>query len=131
MGDNKYMKNSKHMDKIVLAILLGAVIVFVAFVKNPNIKAGGSCLFLGLAVLYISWCVYKMANQELFNFEVESKEILVDIASNGVASEYYGIYNIEVVNKLRNKLIKRNRKQLIGCIALGIIFIVVAIICFV
>lgn len=125
------MKNFKYREEMLVVILLCVAGCFAIFAKNSNIKAGVSCLFLGFAVLVISWIASKRANKELLNFEIESKEILKDLALRGQESEYFGSMDINVINKLRAKLIKQNRKQVIGCVALGIILIITAIICMV
>lgn len=125
------MRNFKYREEILVVILLFVAGCFAIFVKNPNIKAGISCLFLGFAVMVVSYIASKRANKELFNFEIESKEILKDLALRGQESEYFGVMDINAINKLRTKLIKRNRKQVISCAVLGIILIITAIICMV
>lgn len=125
------MRNFKYREEVLVLILLCVAGCFAIFAKNPNIKAGVSCLFFGFAVLDISWIVNKRASKELFNFEIESKEILKDLALRGQESEYFGSVDIDVINKLRAKLIKRNRKQVASCAVLGIILIITAIICMV
>ena len=125
------MRNFKYREETLVIILLCIAGAFAIFAKNPTAKAGVCCLFLGFAVMSIAWIVNKKASKEMFNFEIESKEILQDIALYGQESEYFGLYDISTINKLRAKLIKQNRKQLISCVVFGMILIITAIICMV
>ena len=52
-----------------------------------------------------------------------------DIATNGEDSPYYGEYNIEIINKIRAKVEKKARKQVMSCAGLGVVLIIIAIIC--
>ena len=123
------MKKLKNLEIIIIGILLCAIVVFVVFIKNVHIKAGISCLTLGIIVFIISWSVNTRSARELANFETEGYEILQDIAINGQASQFYGVYDINILNKLRTKLIKRNKKQLISCIITGVVLIICGIFC--
>lgn len=123
------MRNFKYSDEVFLGILLIIAVVLVLVANGNNVLVGCGCVALGLAILEIGWIVKKKADKEMFNFEIESHEILKDIAEKEQDSEYFGIFDIESINKLRIKLDKRNKKQIRGCVALGIILIIIGIIC--
>ena len=121
------MKEIKHLDKVLVGVLMCIAIAFGIFLKNPSVKAGIICVCLGLSVFIISWTVKQNADKELQDFEEESRLALVDIAQNGPNSQYFGIVDISVVEKLRKKLIKRNKKQLISCLAIGTFLIIASL----
>ena len=125
------MKNIKYLDKIIIGLLVCIALAFIIFAKNPSIKAGVGCLCFGFVALATSWIVKRNNDKEMFNFEVESREILIDIANNGESSKYFGVIDISTINKLRAKMIKRNRKQVISCAILGVVLIIAAFMCFV
>jgi uncharacterized membrane protein HdeD (DUF308 family) len=125
------MKKSNYGNLIIILTLILTAVLSALFVSNPDIKAGMACLCFGIAAMFGGWLVVNKSKQELEEFDASSKEILLDIAQKQEDSEYFGSFSIETSEKFRNKLIKRNRKQVSGCLILGFILIVTSIICFV
>ena len=121
-------KYKKHILMVSL-IILGAIVALINV--NKKVQGGIACICWGLAVLVMVWINKQHQGQELNEFDIESKEILEDIVANGENSPYYHFYNIEIVNKLRLKLIKKHSKQTISCTILGIVLLITAIICMV
>ena len=123
------MRNSKYGDKILVGIFVVIAVLCALLGNGTKVQAGGSCLALGIAIMCLAWVVKSIGDKQLFDFEVEGTAILKDIAEKDENSEYYGVFNFEILNKMRNKLIKRNRKQMVSCLSLGAILIIIAIIC--
>lgn len=123
------MKNLKDWTNIVIGLCLLGIIPIVVFINNPNNKAGICCLMLSVIVFVISLKTKKGANKELLQFEQESNQILQDIAINGQNSQFFGIYDINSLNKFKTTLIKRNNKQLVGCLIMGAVLVVCGIFC--
>ena len=124
-------KLNRYKKHILMAVLIIAGIATVVFVKNVKIQGGLSCLCLGLAILVAVWINRDKQNQELINFDIEANEILEDIANLGLDSKYYSYYNIDVINNLRAKMLKKHNKQTISCALLGVVLLIIAVICIV
>ena len=124
-------KLNRYKKHILMAVLIIAGIATVVFVKNVKIQGGLSCLCLGLAILVAVWINRDKQNQELINFDIEANEILEDIANLGLDSKYYSYYNIDVINNLRAKMLKKHKKQTISCALLGVVLLIIAVICIV
>ena len=67
----------------------------------------------------------------IIQFDQEAQEILKDIATRGSESEYFLYYNHDIINRLRKKFAKRQRKQLTGIAVLGVVLIITGILCIV
>ncbi len=120
---------SKYKKHILMAVLLIVGIVTIIFTKNVKIQGGLSCIFLGLAILVAVWINKSKQEQELVVFDIQANEILEDIAINGADSEYYSYYNIDIIKNLRDKMLKKHKKQTIGCSLLGVVLLITAVIC--
>ena len=126
------MSKLKNYSKVIfIAILICAGGLSAVFMPNDALKGGISCLLFGVAILVVAWIAVDRNKQELNDFNEEANEILLDIAENGEKSQYYHFYNIQIIDKLRKKLQKKHTKQLVSFVALGIIFIIIAIMCMV
>jgi len=122
----KTQKNSRAIFAGVLFII-GACAAIIG--RNAAVKAGVACLFWGFAIFIIAWIAFDKNKTELTDFDKNAREILGDIATNGAQSEYYQQYNIQIINKLRRKVVRRQRKQEFGIVALGFVLLMAAIVC--
>ena len=119
----------KYKNRIIIGVLMVTGILTVVFGKNMIVQGTITSLCWGIAVLIFSGMLNTATKEELEAFEIESHEILKDIATNGEDSPYYGEYNIEIINKIRAKVEKKARKQVMSCAGLGVVLIIIAIIC--
>ena len=122
-------KLKKYKEGILVGGLLLASVLAVILGKTIAIQGGIACLCWGLAVFVCSYIAKKRGDQQIIEFDAEVTAVLEDIANNGEDSEYYGLLDIEIANKTRKKLIKRIKKQIIGCVILGVILIITSILC--
>ena len=125
---DKLLKYKMH---ILISILLIAGVLFALIGNSFKVQAGGACLSWGLAVLVMLLFNRQKQLEETNNFDIQANEILQDIAIKGANSEYYQFYNIDIVAKLRKKIIKKHNKQTISCAIFGAVLIITAIICMV
>lgn len=126
------MKKTKIDSKVIFASVLVLAGVGTAILgRTPIVQGGVTCLLLGLAVFVVALISFGKNKISLAEFDTEAQDILQDIATKGPESEYYQFYNIQIMNKLRHKFVKKQRKQTFGIIALGVLLIISAIICMV
>jgi len=119
----------KYKNGIIIGVLVLIGVCTVVFGKNSIVQGSITSVCWGTAVLIFACMINKATKQELEEFEIESHEILKDIATNGEDSPYYGEYNIDIINTIRAKVEKKARKQVLSCTTLGVILIIIAIIC--
>jgi len=119
----------KYKNRIIIGVLVVIGIFTVVFGKSSIVQGTLTSLCWGTAILIFSYTLNNTIKQELEEFEIESHEILKDIATNGEDSPYYGEYNIDIINRIRQKVEKKARKQVMSCVSLGVILIIIAIIC--
>ena len=119
----------KYKVGIIIGILVIVGICTVIWGKTMAVQGTITSVCWGVAVLIFAGILNKQSKQELEQFEEESNDILKDIASNGEESPYFGQLDIETVNKIRIKLQKKLRKQVVGCAGLGVVLLIIAIIC--
>ena len=124
-------KLSKYKKQILMAVLLISGALFALLGQNFKVQGGGACVSWGLAVLVAVWINKQRQLQQLDDFDTEAQDVLQDIALNGEKSQYFQFYNIEIVNNLRKKMVKRQQKQTASCAILGVVLLLTAIICIV
>lgn len=116
-----------------MVIIVGALLIVgactVIFGKTLKVQGGVTCLCWGIAVLVLAYNTYNKNQWHLDEFDKESKEILKDVAINGEESEYYGLVDINIMNKQRTKLAKNLRKQVVSCVIFGTILLISCILC--
>lgn len=122
------MKKMKINPKIALILVLVCVGVCVAmFVTNQRVQISGACVCWAGAIFVLAWMTRDRGIEQLNQFDIASREMLIDVANNGIESEFYGI-NIDSVEKQRNKIYKKNKKQVSSCLVLGFIILLIAFI---
>ncbi|MFQ6723943.1 MAG: hypothetical protein ACLRFE_01230 [Clostridia bacterium] len=121
----------RYSKLIFIGILVIAGGFTAVFGKNIAVQCGVSFLCWGVAILILTWTTYIRNQQEMYDFDEDANKILQDIAINGTNSEYYHIYNIDIIDKMRKKISKRNNKQIVSCCIVGIVFLILAITFFV
>ena len=118
-----------------MGIIIGALVCIgictVIWGKTMAVQGAVTSVCWGVAVLIFAGILNQRGHQELQQFEEESHEILKDIATNGEESPYYGEIDIDKVNKIRQQLTKKVKKQVTGCAGLGVVLLIIAIICLV
>lgn len=127
-GMKKLLKNKKMLLLIALGIM-GAISVI--FGKTIVIKGGLALLFWSLAVFTAVSINNDKNMRDLIEYDEQAKLILIDIDEKGEESEYYTIYNADILNAIRAKEVKKQNKQRISCIILGIILMITCFICFI
>lgn len=123
------MKFFKKYYKSILScalLILGALTVILG--GSTSVQLGVSGIFWSLAVFVLVWIAYEKNKQELKLFNEDAELILKDVATKGENSEYFNVYNIEIINKLRSKMIKKHKKQITSFSLLGVILSIIAII---
>ena len=126
------MKNlTKYKKQILMAMLLISGALFAVLGQNLKVQGGGACITWGIAVLVAVWINREKQLDELEVFDIEANEVLADIALNGEKSEYFQFYNIDIVNNLRKKMVKKQQRQTVSCAILGVVLIITAIVCIV
>ena len=121
----------KYKKEILIVILLLSGAAAFIFGNKLWIQAGIGCTCWGVAVLVISYITKLRNEDELIKFERSAQEILKDISEKGADSEYYTMYNFQILNNARAKLIKNNKKQFISCLILGVVLLIIAVMCIV
>lgn len=119
----------KYKVGIMIGLLVAIGVCTVIWGKSSAVQGGITSICWGGAVLIFSYLLKQRAGLVLQQFEEESHEILKDITSRGEESPYYGELNIQTVNKIREKLQKKLKKQVMGCAGLGVVLIIIAFIC--
>lgn len=114
----------------MFALLIIGVFTII-FGHNLVIQGGITCVCWALAVAVIIAIAKTKNEQELLEFDQQAREILEDIALLGEESEYFPFYNIDIVNNIRFKLLKKHKKQAISLITLCAVLVVMAICCMV
>lgn len=120
---------AKYKMYIFTSVLLIAGALFALIGNNVETQAGGACLSWGLAIFMLTIINRKKQSSELDSFDINSREILQDIADKGPYSQYYQFYNIDIINKQRKKLLKKHTKQTTTCAIVGIVLVITAMIC--
>lgn len=124
------MKNiQKYSKEICAGVLFLIGVCSVVFGESLAIQGGLTCACWSVAVLIMAWIDVGRNQTAEEVFDYESREILRDIAEKGVDSEYYMHYDIDKLNSLKAKMLKRQRKQLFSFIAFGVILLIIAILC--
>ena len=126
------MKNLSKYTKHIIAIIFlitGALCVLVG--NTLKVQGGFTCLFWGLATLILIWIGYNKNKSSLEQFDMDANEILQDIATKGPESQYYQFYNIQIINKLRKKFVRKQTKQITSCSILAVVLLIMAIVCMV
>lgn len=124
------MKNlSKYTKHIVAVIFLIAGALCVLIGNNLKVQGGLTCLFWAISTLILIWIGYSKNKLNLEKFDTDANEILQDIATKGAESEYYQFYNIQIINKMRKKFVRRQTKQIASCSILAVILLIIAIVC--
>ena len=124
------MKNlSKYTKHIFASIFLIAGALCVLIGNNLKVQGGLTCLFWSISILIWIWVGYNKNKLDLEQFDRDANEILQDIATKGPESEYYQFYNIQIINKLRNKKVRKQTKQIASCSVLVIVLFIIAIAC--
>lgn len=122
-------KRYKNIIIILLLLIAGAIAIVVG--KSLAVQGGIACLCWGIMVFVIAWVTKQRNDEELKQFDISVTEMLKDIATNEENSEYYGMVDIADANKMREKLIKKHRKQVVSCTVIGVILIITCILCIV
>ncbi len=122
----KLLKNKKMVLLIALGIM-GAISVI--FGKTIVIKGGLTLLFWSLAVFTAVLINNDKNIQDLIEYDEQAKLILIDIAEKGEESEYYNIYDADILNAIRAKEVKKQNKQRISCIVLGAVLMIACFVC--
>ena len=119
-------KIKEHILGIIIALFLCLGVCTVVFGKNVIVQGGLTCLFWGVALFVFAYITKKRDEKDLNLFDIESREILADIGVNGVDSDYYGVYDISTLDKLRAKRVKKSRKQLFGVSSIAVVLMICA-----
>ena len=122
-------KLTKYKKHILMSALIVAGVLCVVLGKNNIIRGGVACLFLGLSVLVMTWITSDNQNKALNEYDKYAKDILIDIANKGEESEYYSMFNIEILNNIKFDIEKKYKRQIIGCFALSAVLFVIAAVC--
>lgn len=117
-------KNREHILGIIIAIFVCMGASTVVFGKTQLVQGGLTALFWAIALLIFGYITMRKNERELENFDTLSKDILIDIGTNGVESEYYGVYDLTMLNRMRAKHAKKLRKQVRGVFTIGIILMI-------
>ncbi len=119
----------KYSKAILAGILLLCGVLAIMLGKSIAVQFGVGCICWAGCVFVLTWICCIRQKDDLEAFDVEAREILEDIAKNGENSKYFVYYNIDRIENLRKKLIKRQRKQIISFSIIGAMLIIIAIIC--
>lgn len=119
-------KIREHIFGIIIAIFICMGACTVVFGKSLLVQGGLTSLFWAVAMFIFGYITMGKNQKELELFDAQSKEILIDIGENGVESDYYGVYDITTLDKLRTKRVKKLRKQVFGVFAIATILIICA-----
>ena len=123
----KFIK--KYVKEIICVILFLLGVLFLVVGKNNFVQGGLSCACWAGCV-FVMRTISKQKGIETINcFDKEVQEILKDIEINGTNSEYYGVVDINIINKQRLKFVKKVNKESISFAILGIILIIICILC--
>lgn len=122
-------KFKRYKNIIIILVLLIAGAIAIVAGKSLAVQGGIACLCWGIMVLVIAWITKQRNDEELKQFDISVTEMLKDIATNEENSEYYGMVDIADANKMREKLIKKHRKQVVSCAVMGVILIITCILC--
>ena len=123
----KVTENLK-ITAIIVLFALGACAI--VFSKNIKIQFGLGGMLWGSAMVIVSLIAKQKSEQELVDFDEGAGLILKDVAINQEESEYFG-YNIEMFDKARKKIEKKQRKQNIAFWVITAGLFIVAIMAFV
>lgn len=119
-------KIREHIFGIIITIFIIMGGCTVVFGKTQLVQGGLTSLFWAVALFVFGYITMRKNERELQLFDVQSREILIDIGTNGVDSDYYGMYDVKSINKLRRKYEKKLRKQVLGVFSVAIILIICA-----
>ena len=119
----------KHYKSILTYTLLISGALAVVLGNTTAVQLGVSGILWSLTVFMLVWIANERNKKELMLFNEDAELILKDVAQKGENSEYFNVYNIEIINKLRLKLIKKHKKQITSFSILGVILLIIGIMC--
>ena len=122
-------KVREHIFGIIIAIFICMGACTVVFGKSLLVQGGLTSLFWAVAMFVFAYITMVKNQKELELFDAQSKAILIDIGVNGVNSDYYGVYDVTTLDKIRAKREKKLRKQVFGVFTIAVILIICAFIC--
>ena len=123
------MKNFKeHFFGIIIGVFICLGGCSVVFGNNLVVQGGLTSLFWSIALFVFGYITIGKNERELYEFDVQSKSILVDIGTRGVESDYFGVYDLAMINKLRAKYVKKLHNQVIGVFSIAVILLICAFI---
>lgn len=123
----KFLK--KYYKEIFAGGLFLLGIVPLIFGKTQFLQFGLFCLCWALGVLVLAYIIKLRGVEQIKTFDKEAKKILKDIQIRGESSVYFGLTNINIMKKERNKLIKKLQKPITVCYIMATIFIITCILC--
>ena len=121
-------KIREHIFGILIAIFICMGGCSVVFGKREIVQGGLTSLFWAVALFIFGYITLGKNERDLQSFDLQSKEILIDLGVNGMDSDYYGIYDASALDKLRRRQEKKGRKQVVGVFSVGIILVITAFI---
>ena len=121
-------KIREHIFGIIIAMFICMGACTVVFGKNLLVQGGLTSLFWSIALFIFGYITIARNERELESFDAQSKAILIDIGVNGVNSDYYGVYDVTTLDKMRAKRAKKLRKQVFGVFTIAVILIICAFI---
>ena len=119
-------KVREHFFGITIAMFLCMGACTVVFGKTELVQGGLTSLFWAIALLIFGYITMGKNERDLKSFDMESRNILIDLGTYGVESDYYGLYDASVLNKMRAKYVKKSHKQVFGVFAMGVILLICA-----
>ena len=122
-------KIREHIFGIIIAIFICMGACTVVFGKSLLVQGGLTSLFWAVAMFIFGYITMGKNQRELELFDMQGKDILIDIGTNGVDSEYYGMFDAAMLNKMRVKYVKNLRKQVFAVFTIAIILIICAFVC--
>ena len=121
-------KIREHIFGIIIAIFFCIGACTVVFGKSVLVQAGLTSLFWSVALFVFGYITLGKNERDLASFDINSKNILIDIGVNGVESEYFGEYDVSTIDKMRASQVKKARKQVIGVFTIAIVLLICAFI---
>lgn len=124
-------KISKHKKGILLAILGIAGVVAIIFGKTVAVQGGVAGICWGIALVMVAYSSNERSEREIKELDKTAKYMMLDIQEKGVESDYYTVFDIDALNKAKYKVLKKQKKQFMGCIGFGVVLIILAFVCIV
>ena len=123
----KKLQQYKYIIPIVVLLAIG-VVLCLCF-KTSHIAMGFAFVCWGVALAIFTFMNKQKSDIELKAYDDECNEVIIDIQAYGENSEYFGVVNLDTINKNRKKLVKKHKKQLVSCGICSAILIIIGIIC--